>query len=651
MMREYRYTSALRIGRPNIVTLWDYLEKYPDAFNEILFMTEGVHYAKNLDYHREVASEFAPAVKRAREMGYQAGINIMCTIGFFEEGLDPLMEGYPLAVSLGGKKLDGRICVEHGINMEYVREKYRIYAAAHPDIMYIDDDVSSMSCACEKCVERFCKENALPQMDRDELWEKMTGEDIAERGSLREAWIRFNAQRKAELFAEIEQATHGVDPDIRIAFMSHMTGSDGLAGELWAEKLSGDGREISWRPGCSVYDDFSMPDTLFKTGRISNQVRFLPEYVSCVEAEIENFPYRALRKSPAFTAFEGFLYQAAGCTGVTYNVATHECPVDEEHEPFFKMAQNASLYGKRITAAMGREPLRGVGFAWNRKTAAYALEQKWRPHVEVPFAQWMYWVGIPVGNTEGDAVRLMNADCVHSMSDEELEQCLRGGVMMDVPALRLINERGLGELTGFAPVECYERETMEVELPHPLNMEGAHRRNIRQRFPYLKNKQAYTIVKTDESAEYLTEHLDLKGNKRGYGCGIFENRLGGRVCVEGITPFDWYDSLSRSIYLKNVMRWLSKDALPGFVSSFHRAALWIRGKGAMVANLATEDAENLELVLKTKADTLGVTLSRGASVVEETKVIAVKSENGYKHFILPTLGVLGTALVVPEEEK
>jgi len=37
--------------------------------------------------------------------------------------------------------------------------------------------------------------------------------------------------------------------------------------------------------------------------------------------------------------------------------------------------------------------------------------------------------------------------------------------------------------------------------------------------------------------------------------------------------------------------------------------------------------------------------------VEETKVIAVKSENGYKHFILPTLGVLGTALVVPEEEK
>ncbi len=644
-MKQYEYTSALRIGRPNIAGLWDYLEKYPDAFNEVLFMTEGVHYVKNLDYHREVAAEFAPAVEKARKMGYQTGINIMCTIGFFEEGLDPLMEGHPCAVTLKtGAECKGRICTEHEINMEYVRQKYRIYAAAHPEIMYIDDDISSMSCGCDRCITRFCNDNALPQMSRAELWEKMAGEDVSERKNLREVWIRFNAQRKAELFAEIEKATHEVDPDIRIAFMSHMTGSDGLAGELWAQKLSGDGREISWRPGGSVYDDFSMPETLLKTGRISNQVRFLPENVSRVEAEIENFPYRALRKSPSFTAFEGFLYQAAGCTGVTYNVATHECPVDEEHEPFFKAAENAGVYGRRLTAVMGREPLRGVGFAWNRKTVAFAGEQNWRPHVEVPFAQWMYWVGMPVGNTEEDAVHLLNAACVHSMSDAELRECLSHGVMMDAPALKACNERGFGELTGFAPVECYERETMEVELPHPFNMKGAHRRNIRQRFPFMKEKQAYTIVRTDESAEYLTEHLDLKGGKRGYGCGIFENRLGGRVCVEGITPFEWYDSLSRSVYLKNVMRWLSKDALPGFVSSFHRAALWVRGKGAMVANLATEDAEGLELMLRTEKNVVNVTLTRGARIVEKMKLSAEGEENGYKKFVLPTLGVLGTAL-------
>ena len=386
-----------------------------------------------------------------------------------------------------------------------------------------------------------------------------------------------------------------------------------------------------------------------KTGLIANQVRFLPETVDRVEAEIENFPYRALRKSPSFTVFEGFLYQAAGCTGVTYNVATHECPVDEEHEPFFKAAESAAVFGARLTEAMGREPLRGVGFCWNRKTAAFSGEQDWHMYREVPYAEDLCRVGMPVGNTEGNAVHLLNAACVNSMDDEELRRCLSGGVMMDAPALALCNERGFGELTGFAVVECFVKESMEQELEHPLNMAGKHRRNIRQRFPFMKNKEAYTLEKTAKEAEYLTEHTDLLGNFRGYGCGVFENAAGGRICVEGITPFEWYDSLSRNTYLKNVMRWLSRDTLPAYVGSFHRAALWARGKGLLVANLATEPAEGLRVMLRTEAGKIRVTRTEGARIIGEDIVDASLTDGAYRCFELLRLPVLGTALIVEEK--
>ena len=36
--------------------------------------------------------------------------------------------------------------------------QYRIYAELHPDRIYIDDDISSMSCFCPACIRRFARE-------------------------------------------------------------------------------------------------------------------------------------------------------------------------------------------------------------------------------------------------------------------------------------------------------------------------------------------------------------------------------------------------------------------------------------------------------------------------------------------------------------
>ncbi|HSL03157.1 MAG TPA: hypothetical protein VK901_06420, partial [Nitrospiraceae bacterium] len=57
---------------------------------------------------------------------------------------------------------------------------------------------------------------------------------------------------------------------------------------------------------------------------------------------------------------------------------------------------------------------------------------------------------------------------------------------------------------------------------------------------------------------------------------IYENKLGGRVCVSGYYPWDHLHSLSKTSQMKAVMRWLSRDRLPAYVASYHKVNLWAR---------------------------------------------------------------------------
>lgn len=101
-----------------------------------------------------------PVLERFNAAGIPSGIDVLCTIGFFEDGLDPIMESesYPHYVSVYGSVTAGRLCPEYAVNRDYIAEQYRIYAELHPDRIYIDDDISSMSCFCPACIRRFARE-------------------------------------------------------------------------------------------------------------------------------------------------------------------------------------------------------------------------------------------------------------------------------------------------------------------------------------------------------------------------------------------------------------------------------------------------------------------------------------------------------------
>ncbi|MDD6995479.1 MAG: hypothetical protein SPH68_05885 [Candidatus Borkfalkiaceae bacterium] len=150
-----RYTSAFRVSTNNLKDLEQNLRKYKNSFDEVLFFTQFTHSVKRLEYHRESAEKIRPYLQKIKQLGIKTGINVMATIGFFAEALDDTMQNAKPYIYWNGSAINGRICPSDKANIEFIKEQYKIYARLSPDIIYIDDDISSLSCACDGCLERF----------------------------------------------------------------------------------------------------------------------------------------------------------------------------------------------------------------------------------------------------------------------------------------------------------------------------------------------------------------------------------------------------------------------------------------------------------------------------------------------------------------
>ena len=147
--------------------------------------------------------------------------------------------------------------------------------------------------------------------------------------------------------------------------------------------------------------------------------------------------------------------------------------------------------------------------------------------------------------------------------------------------------------------------------------------------------------------------VDYGGNTLAQCCmGVYENRLGGRVCVAGYYPWTYLQSQAKSAQLKSVMRWLSKDTLPGWVESFHKTNLWARkpADGALavaILNASLDPAEDIVLMLRSDAETVSVFDMR----CEQTIVHADGTDRAYRKYVLPRVEPWTMMLAVAREAR
>lgn len=656
-METQKASISLRVGAARWMSdsgmagLLAMLEEYPHFVDEITLFTSGTHAPLTLGVIEKLSSLLKDRMTALRGMGYASGINVLATIGHHEENLSNSLSGdYTMMTDIDGNTCKGSFCPNDPNLLEYVKILYTMLAQTGPDYIWVDDDIRlfghmpiTCGCFCERCLSIFEEETGL-HYSREQL----KGAFVADSLHVRRAWLEHNRSTIARLLSHVEETVHGVDAELPIGFMTGDRFFEGYDFGRWAEVLSG-GREIMWRPGGGFYSDDRPRELLEKAHEIGRQVSMLPESMVRIQAEIENFPYQSMKKSTHITALEAAAYIAAGCTGAAYNVLPISGACLAEHKPLIAKLHEMRPFYDLLAQTQDRERPCGICLGWQKDIFAVKnLGSDWFASGAAEDAMpEVFDIGLPAAySPERAPVTLLRGDAVLTMNKDELEQIFSSGVYMDGAALGRLHEMGLGDLTGFSASGCFNDDCIESFTDDPLNASfcGAER-DCRQSFQGW-HVPATALVPIDSDGRTIARIVDYSGEIVADCCmGLYENRLGGRVCVAGYYPWTYLQSLSKASQMKSVIRWLSHDSLPSYIGSFHRASVWAREKSAVVINSSLDTAEDMVLMVCAESETIRVFNTR----CEETRVSASGSDGPYKRFVLPAFGPWDIKLITAKE--
>jgi hypothetical protein len=657
---SFRIGIGQSLTEKRFTELVNYFDKYKGVTSEITFFTSATHPPIPLDTLKKRVSIFKDRMVLARQRGYRTGINVLNTVGHLNENLDNSLHGdYTHMTDIDGRTYDGAYCPnDEKFTEEYIRPVYKATALAKPDYIWIDDDVRlrgygfiSYACFCDHCIDIFATEFGQ-KYTRAALKKALDEGPVEKKLQVRRNWLQHNRNTMSRLFTMIEKEVHAVDRKIALGFMSSDLYYAGYDFENWSKILEGPYKvPVMWRPGGGAYDDLMPGAFIGKAHSLGRQASALPQDVRSIQSEIENFPYPRFKKSASMVAFEAAAYIAAGCTGAAYNVLTfYDEPLDE-YEPLAAALQHVRPFLNLMTKHLGRTPLTGAFSYWNKNSeiAGNPVDGSWFNSKTPVSSMELYENGIPATYSQEHAsVTMMTKDMIYALSKEEIKKLLSGAIYIDGDALQQLNDLGYADLTGFEVARVENKDRIERLTAHPLNGSFAGRlRDNRQSFWMVP---AYTFKKRNEKAQILSELCDYT-NKTVGACtmGIFENSIGGRICVAGYYPWVSMGNLAKNTQIKSVFRWLSKDQLPGYISSFHKINMWIREQkdntiALAISNSSFDAATDVHLLLRTKNNTIKLY----DMDCKQTVITATGTDGPYKRFIIPQVNPWQIMLAVNE---
>ena len=363
-----------------------------------------------------------------------------------------------------------------------------------------------------------------------------------------------------------------------------------------------------------------------------------------IQSEIENFPYNHLQKSVKYNLVETCAYMGTGCTGVAYNVLMgtnleSRYSVAEENQRRFEILKYKPFYDK-IVDLMGREDNKGIYFVQKDKSSLCKGEdgKRFLSSARYNKPNEIFFNGFPEAYKDF-GVTILEGNEVYNLSKDEIMSILKGGVYLNGEALEILQKQGYGEYLGFEIDKKIERDGLEKFNSHQINK--GFENVIREcRMSFWRDGEVWTIKKTQDGGEYLSSLENYVGDIFGYSSGIFENKLGGRVCVMGYYPNMYVQNYSQTVRLKRIFRYLSKDTL-NYVSSYHNIMMFERGKGILLVSNCLDIQENVEIALNGDFSEI---MCLNQEMTENT-IKRRKKEGNYSYFVLPKLNPFDVSLL------
>ena len=615
-MVSYRVSTTTWESDYHFDNLMTLLEKYKNDIDEIALFTGFVHTCLPIERVERMCQVAKDRIERIKALGISCGINHLCTVGHINENkahsLD--FENYDCQTDTTGYKANV-LCFSSPKTYQYAEKVYTAIAIAEPDFVWVDDDFRTYGhgrdnafygCFCPLCMEKFGKFVNIPNMSKELFFELTEGDQKA---FYRQKWLEFNEFNLISLLKFIRETVDKVNPNIIMGMMSADHNYANECMKSMSEAMSGPNHlPIKWRPGGGFYQDFDKRGLYEKATALGKQAVHYLDICDDIQSEIENFPYNHLHKSAKMNVIETCAYIGVGCNGVAYNALypdNDKTLYNSAPENDFRFSKILSYkpFFEELSKTFGKNYNKGVYCFENNKTTFIGMNwfDRWLSGYDPGSLSELYQGGIPQAYKSTGCTMLLK-DNFRALKREEILKILSGGVILSGDAFKALLEMGYGEYLGFKISRSIEDDGIECFTDHKFNEDFAYAwRDCRQSFKWWA-KPCYGMTKTDPKAEalgYLVDYANIPWTddqgRELYTMGLYENSLGGRVCIMTYFPETYLQAGNKQRQLKNILKYVSRNSV-SYVSSYHNIYMFDRSGdrvGILLINMSYDDAENV----------------------------------------------------------
>lgn len=587
------------------------IDKYDNVADEVAFyvVDDKFPHLDPLSDKRKQTEICKERFKDLRERGCSVGINVWPSLNLYPIEQKNYSD-MPRMIDIDGKSIQGVACPVSPQFLDFISQKYTIYAKAEPDFIWMDDDCrfthmgGRYPCFCDNCVKGF--KNGVFK-SREELAEELSK---PENRDLRIAWSSYGAERLATLCKTVRAAVDKVNPNIDIGLMTVGATHSTFSGD-YIDKCMTALRSKRGRPGHDVYSDAEPNKIMWKTLEVGRQVLEYPETTTEILWEEDSHPQGHLRKSFHTRQNEVSLALMAGCSGVAFNHAAMNGflderlgrEVDELHalrprwEKFFEFSKGLDWAGMWPLHSWFMTAKANPEYAWLKENP-WGTNKGYQCDITIPEQIGPCGIALTTDSKNACAT-LLSRKTLTVLDKEELKKVFSGNVYMDASALQGLEELGLEHLAGVKIEPNRLPNKPCVMTDHGFNGEFAGH-NYRGNHSIT----AHTLIPLDDKVEWLGYRADVLG-EGDRGCiSKYENSLGGKVIVNAYDAWEFVDSPNNIYQFASIAKWFGSPIVLRYKNPhvISRVQPYIRTNGqraaVMVLNASFDTTNPFEIMVK-----------------------------------------------------
>ena len=482
---------------------------------------------------------------------------------------------------------------------------------AKPELMLLEDDFSLQNygkkyyfgCFCPLHLKAFAKKCGK-EYTREELL-RIFKEDKTETLALRKLWAETAKDSLVDFCTAMRRAVDEVSPDTRIGWCeTGGTDADGNVSVDIPQALAGKNTRPLIRIRSAWYSSSDSPQIFLQfLAHSMYTTERMPEHFESIQ-EADAYPHTTYYISADMLRMSNDISLAMGMDNILFYGAQYgEDPMED---PSYLEMYKKNVKRFEALSRIGEQgKLNGVRIVYDPMAhSAKMMRNEGRTTYGHVFAMLARW-GIPFSTRYGKTA-ILAGPIAGVLSDAEIQELFKHGLLLDAEAAAILNRRGYGELMGVSvrPVKKIFNGELICDLPMFKDIKARNISNSVLNPAGNEGSARHKNLIPHKGAEILTWYPVPNSTEMAQpGLVRFTNRLGGRVCVIAAVFTNNFSanifSLRKQKVIAAVLEWLNGAPLPAVVKNSPNMWLMVRKSPEaayfILTNVSTGSRYNVQL--------------------------------------------------------